>query len=70
MNDTTTIKPSSQSPSSVVYPKVINHIAVSVPDLEQAIIWYKDVLGFTMVKGPVEFLADDSLIGRAVRDIH
>ena len=71
MNDTATIKPSSsQSSSSVVYPKVINHIAVSVPDLEQAIIWYKEVFGFTMVRGPVEFVADDSLTGRAVRDIH
>ena len=71
MNDTTTIKPSSQSSSSsVVYPKMINHVAVSVPDLEQAIKWYKEVLGFTVVRGPVEFVADDSLTGRAVRDIH
>lgn len=23
-----------------------------------------------MIKGPVEFLADDSLTGKAVRDIH
>jgi hypothetical protein len=28
------------------------------------------VLGFTVVDGPVEFVADDSLTGRAVRDIH
>lgn len=68
MNDTsaTTTKPS----SSIVYPKMINHIAVSVTDLDQAIKWYKEVLGFTMVRGPVEFIADDSLTGRAVRDIH
>jgi hypothetical protein len=32
--------------------------------------WYKKVLGFSMIKGPVEFLADDSLTGKAVRDIH
>lgn len=70
MNDTTTIKPSSQPSSSAVYPKMINHIAVSVPDLEQAIKWYKEVLGFTVVKGPIEFLVDDSLTGRAVKDIH
>jgi catechol 2,3-dioxygenase-like lactoylglutathione lyase family enzyme len=65
----TATKPSSSS-SIVVYPKIINHIAVSVPDLDQAIKWYREVLGFTMVRGPVEFLADDSLTGRAVRDIH
>jgi catechol 2,3-dioxygenase-like lactoylglutathione lyase family enzyme len=62
-----------QHPSSsisILYPKMINHIAVSVPQLDQAIKWYKEVLGFTMIKGPVEFVADDSLTGRAVRDIH
>jgi catechol 2,3-dioxygenase-like lactoylglutathione lyase family enzyme len=63
----TTTKPSS---SSVVYPKVINHVALSVPDMDKAIKWYKEVLGFTMVAGPVELLADDSLTGKAVRDIH
>jgi catechol 2,3-dioxygenase-like lactoylglutathione lyase family enzyme len=49
---------------------MINHIAVSVPDLEQDIIWYKEVFGLTIIKGPVEFVDDDSLRGRAVRDIH
>ena len=62
--------PSSTQSSSVVYPKLINHIAVSVCDLDQAIKWYKDVLGFTMVARPVDFVADDSLIGRALRYIH
>jgi catechol 2,3-dioxygenase-like lactoylglutathione lyase family enzyme len=71
MNNTkTTTKPSSSSRSSILYPKMINHIAVSVPDLDEAIKWYKEVLGFIMVKGPVEFVADDSLTGKAVRDIH
>ena len=41
-----------------------------MPDLEQAIKWYKEVFGFTIVKGPVEFVPDDSLTCRAVRDIH
>ena len=63
-----TTKPSSSS--SIVYPKIINHVAISVQDLDQAIKWYKEVFGFTIVRGPVEFVADDSLTGRAVRDIH
>jgi catechol 2,3-dioxygenase-like lactoylglutathione lyase family enzyme len=69
MNKTNTItKPSSSS--SIVYPKIINYVAVSVSDLDQAIKWYKEVLGFTILIGPLEFVADDSLAGRAVRDIH
>ena len=69
--DTKLFSSSTQSSSSsVVYPKIINHIAVSVSDLDQAIKWYKEVLGFTMIAGPVEFVADDSLIGRTIRDIH
>ena len=64
-----TIKSSSSS-SSIVYPKMINHVAISVSDLDQAIKWYKEVLGFTILRGPVEFVADDSLAGRALRDIH
>ncbi len=58
------------SSSSSVYPRIINHIAFSVPDLDQAMEWYKEVLGFTVVKEPVEFVADDSLRGEAAKDMH
>jgi catechol-2,3-dioxygenase len=57
-------------PSSSVYPKIINHIAVSVPNLDEAVEWYKEVLGFTVVKQTVEFVVDNSLIGMAIKDIH
>jgi len=60
-------KPSS---SSDIYPKTINHIAVSVPDLDRAVKWYKEVLGFTVIKEPIELVTDDSLKGMAVKDIH
>jgi catechol 2,3-dioxygenase-like lactoylglutathione lyase family enzyme len=53
-----------------VYPRIINHVAISVPDLNEAVIWYTEVLGFTVVKQAAEFVADDSLKGRAVKDIH
>ena len=55
-------------PSSSVYPKTINHIAV--PNLEEAMKWYTEILGFRVIKQPVEFVADDSIIGIAVKDIH
>ena len=54
----------------VVYPRTINHIAVSVSNLEEAIKWYQDILGFTLIKQPIEFVADDSLTGMAVKDFH
>ena len=57
------------SPPSI-YPKIINHVAVSVPDLDLAVNWYKEVLGFTVVREPVEFVPDDTLKGMAVKDIH
>ena len=60
----------SKPSSSSVYPMSINHIAVSVPNLEEAMKWYTKTLGFTVIKQPVEFVADDSLIGIALKDIH
>jgi catechol 2,3-dioxygenase-like lactoylglutathione lyase family enzyme len=59
---------SSSFPS--VYPKIINHVAVSVPDLDLAVKWYKEVFGFTVIREPIEFVPDDTLIGMAVKDIH
>jgi catechol 2,3-dioxygenase-like lactoylglutathione lyase family enzyme len=55
---------------SNTYPRIINHIAVSVPNLEEAVKWYTEVLGFTVVKDPIDIIADQSLKGRAVKDIH
>jgi catechol 2,3-dioxygenase-like lactoylglutathione lyase family enzyme len=56
--------------SQGVYPRIINHVAISVPDLEKAVIWYTHVLGFTVIKNAAEFVADNTLKGRAVKDIH
>jgi catechol 2,3-dioxygenase-like lactoylglutathione lyase family enzyme len=58
------------NPTFIVYPRTINHIAVSVTDLDKAVKWYKEVFGFTVVNGPVEFEADDSSLGIVARDIH
>ena len=60
----------SRNTKPIVYPKIINHVAVSVPDLDQALKWYKEVLGFAVIKGPAEFVIDDSLVGRAIADFH
>ena len=41
-----------------------------MPDLDHAVKWYGEILGFTIIQGPIEFVADDSLLGMALRDIH
>jgi len=35
-------------------PKAINHIAVSVTDIHQAMRWYQDILGMTVLVNPTE----------------
>jgi catechol 2,3-dioxygenase-like lactoylglutathione lyase family enzyme len=50
-------------------PKTINHIAISVPDLERALKWYQEVMGFTIIRGPTELTADDTQIGNALENI-
>jgi catechol 2,3-dioxygenase-like lactoylglutathione lyase family enzyme len=47
----------------------MNHVAVSVLDLDEAIQWYTEVLGFNLVKEPMEGVADDTHIGRLFRDV-
>jgi catechol-2,3-dioxygenase len=46
------------------YPRTMNHVAVSVLDLDKAIRWYTKVLGFNLVKEPMEGISDDTHIGR------
>ena len=43
---------------------------MGVTDLDKAVKWYKEVFGFTVVNGPIEFEADDSSLGMAAKDIH
>jgi catechol 2,3-dioxygenase-like lactoylglutathione lyase family enzyme len=47
----------------------INHIAISVPDLERGIKWYQEVMGFTIVRGPTELTSDDIQVGKALTNI-
>ena len=51
------------------YPRTMNHVAVSVLDLDEAIQWYTEVLGFNLVKEPMEGVADDTHIGRLFQDV-
>jgi catechol 2,3-dioxygenase-like lactoylglutathione lyase family enzyme len=39
-------------PAPATYPRVVNHLGLTVPDIFAAIDWYQDVLGFTHLMGP------------------
>ena len=49
----------------------INHIgvSVSVPDINDAIDWYKKIFGFRLIGGPDTIKADDSTRGLVFKDI-
>ena len=48
----------------MVYPKAFSHIGISVPDIEKAVDWYSNVLGFNVLMGPTQNDGDDTHIGR------
>ena len=54
----------------IVYPRTINHIAVSVTNLDKAVKWCQEVFGFDVINGPVEIVVDDSPLGIILKDIH
>jgi len=41
-----------------VAPRPINHVGIGVPDVEAAIRWYGEVMGFVLVSGPVDVRSD------------
>ncbi len=54
---------------SSTYPKVVAHIGVSVDDLDHAVKWYSEVLGFTLLAGPATIRNNDSHAGLLCGDI-
>ncbi|MEL6579631.1 MAG: VOC family protein [Cyanobacteria bacterium J06621_12] len=51
------------------YPKTINHIGLTVTDLDKAIAWYQEILGYRLILGPLDLVPDDTHFGRMARDI-
>jgi catechol 2,3-dioxygenase-like lactoylglutathione lyase family enzyme len=45
----------------------LNHVGINVPDLDAALAWYQDVLGFTPLTPPVVMDAADPGLGPALR---
>ena len=47
----------------------MNHIGISVPDIEAAVVWYRDVLGCFVLVPPGDAAVDGSHFGKVVADI-
>jgi catechol 2,3-dioxygenase-like lactoylglutathione lyase family enzyme len=47
----------------------LNHVAVSVPDIDAAMAWYEKVFGFTVLAAPAEVLPDGTHFGNLAGDI-
>ena len=50
-------------------PRTFSHIGLSVPDLDAAVKFYSEVLGFYVVMAPSEAVEDDSAIGVMCTDV-
>ena len=50
-------------------PRAFSHIGLSVPDLDAAVTFYAEVLGFYVIMAPTEVVEDDSDIGRMCTDV-
>jgi hypothetical protein len=64
--DNNAIEASSSLPPAS-HPSPSNHIGVGVPDLDKAVRWYHEVLGFNIVTEPIEGCADNSHFGMILK---
>ena len=50
-------------------PRTFSHIGLSVPDLNAAVAFYRDVMGFYVIMEPTKITQDDSAIGVMCNDV-
>ena len=53
----------------MTYPRNFSHIGLSVPNLEQAISFYSEVMGWYIIMEPSDVVEDDSPIGVMCTDV-
>ncbi|UOQ83429.1 lactoylglutathione lyase family protein [Gracilibacillus salinarum] len=51
------------------YPRAFSHIGLSVPDLDEAVKFYTEVLGWYVIMEPSVVEEDDSAIGQMCTDV-
>ncbi|RNL67069.1 lactoylglutathione lyase family protein [Zhongshania marina] len=52
-----------------IYPRNFSHIGISVPNLEQAVQFYMEVMGWYLIMQPTEIEEDNSAIGEMCTDV-
>ncbi|WP_191603223.1 lactoylglutathione lyase family protein [Marinomonas algicola] len=52
-----------------VYPRTFSHIGISVPDLDKAVEFYTQVLGWYLIMEPTQIEEDGSPIGEMCTDV-
>ncbi|MCA2015873.1 lactoylglutathione lyase family protein [Vibrio tritonius] len=51
------------------YPRTFSHIGLSVPDLDKAVEFYTEVLGWYLIMEPTTIVEDESPIGEMCTDV-
>lgn len=51
------------------YPRSFAHVGLTVPDIEAAVEWYTDVLGWTHLKGPRSVRGNEGFGGKRATDL-
>lgn len=46
----------------------MNHVGLTVEDLDSAVAWYTEVVGFRLIYGPLTISANDETTARKFRD--
>ena len=51
------------------HPRSFAHVGITVPDIEAALDWYTDVLGFEFLMGPMDVTRGEDHIGELLDDV-
>ncbi len=58
-----------QTQTQQTYPRTFSHIGISVPDLDAAVTFYTEVMGWYLIMAPTTIEQDDSAIGVMCDDV-
>jgi catechol 2,3-dioxygenase-like lactoylglutathione lyase family enzyme len=60
---------SAENPIHKTHPRAANHVGVGVSDIKEAVRRYQEILGFTLLKGPMEVHAEQGYRADEVHDV-